>query len=75
MAKLKEYADDLRNKISSLQSQISHIEDEAKQAENIDLPSYEEIKEFFLLPLEDKEEFINNRKKEQTNEKIRSENK
>ena len=35
----------------------------------------EEIKEFFLLPLEDKEEFINNREKEQTNEKIRSENK
>ena len=44
--KLKEYTDDLRNKISSLENQISHIKGSGKQAENVKLPADEDIKEF-----------------------------
>jgi len=46
MEKLKEYTNDLRNKILSLESQILHIKEAGKQAEDIKLPADEDIKEF-----------------------------
>ncbi len=46
MEKLKEYTSDLRSKISSLESQVLHIEGVKSQAENIKLPADGDIKEF-----------------------------
>ncbi|MFA6130499.1 MAG: recombinase family protein [Candidatus Omnitrophota bacterium] len=46
MEKLKEYTNDLRNKISSIENQISHIKGIGQPAENIKLPTDEDVKEF-----------------------------